>query len=90
MTFSFVTAYFELDESKNEFYFNQFKKLVDTKFPIILYLDKKLSSKLVELSDYKNVKTILYDWNDLYINKLFTVDQLNSFNIPSRPCIISI
>lgn len=84
MPFSFVTAYFEFDDSKNEFYFNQFQKLIDTKFPIILYLDKKLSSKLVELSNYKNVKTILYDWNDLYINKLFTVDQLNSFNIPLK------
>jgi hypothetical protein len=82
MTFSFVTAYFEFDNTKNEFYFNQFQKLVNTGFPIVLYLDKKLSTKIVELSDYKNVKVVLYDWNDLYINKLFTSEQLSSFTIP--------
>jgi len=82
MSFNFVTAYFELDSSKNDFYFFQFQKLVETGFSIILYLDSKLSSKVDELSKYKNLKVILFDWNNLYLNKIFTNEYFDSCEIP--------
>ena len=40
MTFTFVTCYIQLDESRNEPYFNHFYKLAEMNFPIILFLDK--------------------------------------------------
>jgi tetratricopeptide (TPR) repeat protein len=69
MSFTFVTAYFEFDSSKNDFYFNHFKNLAEMKFSIILYLDTKLESRKNELSKYDNVKIISMSWSDLPINR---------------------
>jgi tetratricopeptide (TPR) repeat protein len=81
MSFSFVTAYFQLDESKNNDYFSEFNRLVETNFPIVLFLDKKLENKANELKKNNNLKIVLLDWNDLYINKLLQ-DQVKNLKTP--------
>ena len=81
MSFSFVTAYFQFDPTKDEFYFKHFNRLVTTEFPIILYLDSKLSEKVSDYKDNKNVKIILMNWEDLYLNKRLTQDEISSLKI---------
>lgn len=81
MSFSFVTAYFQFDPTKDEFYFKHFNRLVTTEFPIILYLDSKLSEKVSDYKDNKNVKIILMNWEDLYLNKRLTQDEVESLKI---------
>jgi hypothetical protein len=79
-SFVFITAYFELNKSRNEFYFNEFKKLIDSHFEIILFLDKKLEYKLEEYSKYSNLKVYILEWNDLYLNK--TIQDIQNLEIP--------
>jgi hypothetical protein len=82
MSFTFVTAYFEFNKDKNTMYFNQFKKLVETNFPIILYLDRKLEERKEELSKYSNLQIILIDWDDLFINKFIKDENIEKIQIP--------
>ena len=66
MVFTFVTAYFKIYESdKFDFYFEQFKKLVSTGFPIIVFLDDTIDSKLLK---FYNVKVISISYKSLPIN----------------------
>ena len=80
----FITSYFELDKSKTDFYFENFQKLIDTNFEILLYLDSKLESRVENLKQYSNLKIILLDWNDLYLIKTLSKDQIDSLEIPSK------
>lgn len=80
----FVTSYFELDQSKTDFYFENFQKLINTNFEILLYLDSKLESKIDNLKKYSNLKVILLDWNDLYLIKTLSKEKINSLEIPSN------
>ena len=67
--FSFITAYFQINSRQNDYYFEQFYKIADINFPIILFLDSTLEDRVASLqTKYNNIKIILMDWSSLYIN----------------------
>jgi hypothetical protein len=69
--FTFVSAYFELNPSQTNTYFQHFKRLVSLGFPIILFLDSKLEYRKYELED-TNVRIEIMDWD------LFPINQYRS------------
>lgn len=81
-SFTFVTAYFEFNKDKNTMYFNHFKRLVETDFPTILYLDRKLEERIEELSKYSNLQIILIDWDELFINKFIKDENIENIQTP--------
>jgi hypothetical protein len=84
MTFTFITCYIQLDELRNETYFNHFYKLAEMNFPIILFFDKKLENKINLFEKYKNVTIKLIDWIDLPINKYILDNNIINIEKPKK------
>ena len=82
MTFTFITAYYEFDNTKNDFYFSEFYKLVNMNFPILLFLDHNLEYKLDELKKFTNLTVILFRWEDLPINKYINENKIEDISLP--------
>jgi len=84
MSFTFVTSYFNLNNEANDINFKLFDKLVETNFQVILFLDKKLEEKKKEYEKYSNVQIILFNWDDLYLNKLLNSSKIDQIERPSE------
>lgn len=80
MNFTFVTAYFELyrepePHKTTDYFFNDFKKLAETNFPIIIFLDERHKHRIDEIK-YPNIKIVLYDWKNIHINKCINGEKI--------------
>ena len=83
--FSFITAYFQISPEHNKYYFDNFYKLAETNFPIILFLDNTLSNEVQYIENkYTNVKIILSDWNILYSNLGLSEEEIYNLETPNN------